>query len=338
MPLQERYYKDDGYLFPDPDLLGYSAAQLRTLIHRELPTALFQIDGTGGITPVHVDYAQDLIEQARDLLLDQGETFSPEDVERLSFLSWPVSTEEQAKQEALQQEDAARAQSYSLLNQVRSRALETARKAMLGRLVPDSPGIQGIELVIGKSGHRSSDPGPSGAEVMEMVARLHALGAPTAKLGGYVCSRGGVTFETDPLPAWSVSMDLPTQTTVWAFLIQWHADHQILQPPHIDIAWEDEGIPRKDWVTLAELWTDQSVVSELLLREKPDQDAIDQIQLKINRRGWVAAGLGFFITSALVYSLLGLEGYSELAYPFITVGVLMLFFYLRALKPRKTVP
>ena len=260
MTSHERFYKADAYEFPNADLLEYSSAGLRSLISKELPTAQYQIDGLGGITQVHVDYAQDLIEQARDLLLDRGESFTTEEVDALSFLTWPLSEAEQAEHDArLLREAAKRELTYSRLKLVRSRGLEIAREAMQGRLKADSPEVHGVALVIGRSGHSFVDGkittiGPNGVEVLAVVAQLHALGVNSAKLGGWSCSKVGVTFETDPIPSWSVRMDLPTQAQVWAFLIQWYTDHNIHQTPYIEIDWHDEENPRTDWETLGQLW------------------------------------------------------------------------------------
>lgn len=260
MTSRERFYKADAYEFQNADLLEYSSAELRSLISTELPTAQYQIDGLGGVTQVNVDYAQDLIEQARDLLLDRGESFTSDEVDTLSFLTWPLSEAEQAEHDALLLRDAAKRELvYSRLKLVRSRGLEIAREAMQGSLEADSPKVRGIALVIKRSGHSFVDGkittiGPNGSEVLAMVAQLHALGANSAKLGGWSCSKVGVTFETDPIPSWSVRMDLPTQAQVWAFLIQWYTDHSILQTPYIEIDWHDEETPRTDWETLGQLW------------------------------------------------------------------------------------
>lgn len=260
MTSHERFYKADAYEFPNADLPEYSSAELRSLISKELPTAHHQIDGIGGISQVHVDYAQDLIDQARDLLLDRGESFTSEEVDTLSFLTWPLSEAEQADHDARLLRDAAeRELTYSRLELVRSRGLEIARESMQGKLKADSPEVRGVTLVIGRSGHSFVDGkittlGPNGVEVLAMVAQLQALGVNSAKLGGGSCSQVGVTFETDPIPSWSVRMDLPTQAQVWAFLIQWYRDHNIHQTPYIEIDWHNEENPRTDWETLGQLW------------------------------------------------------------------------------------
>ncbi|MHB9376227.1 hypothetical protein ACYHMY_28465 (plasmid) [Pseudomonas amygdali pv. morsprunorum] len=82
-------YKGDAYEFPDEDLLDYSVEQLQALIRKKQPLATYQIDGLGGIDQVLVDHAQDLIEQARDLLLDKGVSFNQDEIEYLEFLTWP---------------------------------------------------------------------------------------------------------------------------------------------------------------------------------------------------------------------------------------------------------
>eukprot|EP00659_Diplonema_papillatum_P007025 gene7025-10834_t len=100
-------YKGDAYEFPDEDLLDYSVEQLQALIRKKLPLATYQIDGLGGIDQVRVDYAQDLIDQARDLLLDRGMSFTQAEIEELEFLTWPPTESERIERETQQLAEAA---------------------------------------------------------------------------------------------------------------------------------------------------------------------------------------------------------------------------------------
>ncbi|MBA1280329.1 hypothetical protein [Stutzerimonas stutzeri] len=263
MTEQESFYKDDAYEFPDPELLSYSNEALRKLIQRELPMAVDHVDGLGGMNHgVQIDHAQDLIDQARDILLDRGETFSQEDRESMPFLSWPLSPEEKAEKEAqLRRELAANAAAAARREVVLNKAMEIAKAAMAGSLESDPEAVRGITLVISRSSWTriqgvDTTEGPSGSEVKELIARLRALGATSADLGSWGCSKIGVGFDDDPEPAWRVRMELPRHSEVWSFLREWHNEHETLRwtRPIIEVDWLDEGEPACSWVTLGELW------------------------------------------------------------------------------------
>lgn len=84
----------DTYLFPEPELRACTDEELYTLIRENLPNATAETDGTDLLTDVDIDHAQDLIEQARDLLLARGAAISPQWRAALRFLRWPLSPAE----------------------------------------------------------------------------------------------------------------------------------------------------------------------------------------------------------------------------------------------------
>lgn len=78
------------YLFPNTELINYNDTELLSYIKELLSSALDQPDGYRmHVTSYGIDHAQDIIEQARDILVARGMTFSMEDQAKLSFLSWP---------------------------------------------------------------------------------------------------------------------------------------------------------------------------------------------------------------------------------------------------------
>lgn len=80
--------KVSTYLFPSDMLPSMSSQELRDYITSRLHIANNMIDGTDPNSPERIDYAQDMIHQARDLLLSRGEIFSDTERESMSFLSW----------------------------------------------------------------------------------------------------------------------------------------------------------------------------------------------------------------------------------------------------------
>ena len=87
-------YTANRYLYPDGDLPFKSDEELHSLISRRLPVATDLLDGLSGNRPEQIDHAQDIVEQARDLLLDRGATFSDEERLAMFFLEWPLTEAE----------------------------------------------------------------------------------------------------------------------------------------------------------------------------------------------------------------------------------------------------
>lgn len=80
------------YNFEDPHLAERSNAELHALIAHNVDQACAK--DVGPLVALHRrDYARDIIAQARDILVNRGELFSPYDRVRMSFLPWPVSSE-----------------------------------------------------------------------------------------------------------------------------------------------------------------------------------------------------------------------------------------------------
>jgi len=257
---KELFYKGAAYEFQDEDLLDYSVDQLQALIRKKLPLATYQIDGLGGIDQVRVDHAQDLIDQARDLLLDMGVSFTQAEIEELDFLIWPLTEAELIEQETQQREEAAeRVRLAALRKQVEARSLAVTQDAIDGKLSKQPAAVEGIKLVLGRTGLSYSNGqmhpnGPAGIDVLTLVDQLQAIGVTDARLRSYTCSRAGLQFDTDPVPSWKIEMRLPVNPLVWLFLWAWYEQHQVSQCPTIETDWTDGTEPMSSWAPLNGLW------------------------------------------------------------------------------------
>lgn len=96
------------YFFPNPEIRELDNDGLLTLITSRLPAALDMVDGTGCTTDVHIDYAQDIIEQARDILVSRGVEVSAELRLKLKFLDWRTPAEKERARAMAEAESNAR--------------------------------------------------------------------------------------------------------------------------------------------------------------------------------------------------------------------------------------
>jgi hypothetical protein len=92
MPIAHAY-DPDAYWFPDPALNDRPNEALLAEIADRMGTASDHVDGISDLRQEHVDFAQDVIAQCRDILLQRGVEFDELAKAEMSFLRWP-STEE----------------------------------------------------------------------------------------------------------------------------------------------------------------------------------------------------------------------------------------------------
>lgn len=187
-------------------------------------------------------------------------SFTQAEIEELEFLTWPPTESERIERETQQLAEAAeRVRLSALRKQVETRSLATTQNAIDGKLADEPVVVQGIKLVLSRSGHSFSNgeihpSGPSGTEVLSLVEQLQAIGVTDARLRSFTCSRVGVQFDTDPVPSWTIEMRLPVTTVVWLFLWSWYEQHQVSQSPTIEIDWKDGNEPMSSWASLSGLW------------------------------------------------------------------------------------
>ena len=246
MTILTPHYNPDAYDFPDESMLSLSCAELRAILAEEIP----MVDGSHRVGFEHVDYAEDIAQQARDLLLDRGEIFSDDEIRRLSFLKWPLSPEEEIRREAQSKREQAAHAAYLAESSSQSElALQKTRQAISGELSGRGADVAGVKLKLsGRGSVRSGCEADSliGPNVRDLVQRLHTYGVPSAEIRSYQCFKPMVTFDTDPDLAWSVAMDLPIEREVWGFLVEW-CDRHGAECPTVEVDWYHEGEPGTPW-------------------------------------------------------------------------------------------
>jgi hypothetical protein len=227
------------YLFPDDAIPGMTRDELLALIAARIDDALDMTDGSDMNSDVRIDYAQDIIEQARDSLVGAGYEFAPAERDRLSFLTWPLTPEqEQARAAEAEREAADNAAWRKWRDATEAKFNRYLVLAMNGEALPPEADFTGIKIDVGWSSWTSSHTGettlrPSGAEVGQMLVALIESGCGDARIPSYGCSRVGVTFETDPGPAWKIDFSVPATAEAWQLLRRWWDEHRIEDAPYI---------------------------------------------------------------------------------------------------------
>lgn len=197
---------ESKYLFPEPSIIEQTSDQLKQLISNRLPDAHDQDDGTDSSALVRIDVAQDHIEQARDILLSRGETFTEEEKEELSFLSWPLSPEEQRLTDArLEKERKENRRLARIRNDQCAYMKLLVFNIMNGYSLPSSTELDGYAIGLSSQPTLSQD--LSSEQVLDVIDKIKELSGFDA-VSHYVCSKPGVTFDEDDSPNWSLRVPL----------------------------------------------------------------------------------------------------------------------------------
>lgn len=242
-----------SYLFPNPELKSKPSESLEALIAALLDDTIDRTDGTDMHSDVRIDYAQDLIEQARDILVERGYVFGAEQRLTLPFLSWPLTQEQQA--EADREKADADAEKARMLVEW-EKAQQEMRRIVSALIAGEKlPGIDVglIELRIGDS-TIGSGLGPSGAQVLAMAEAIKRIIGQKPQIT-YCCSKAGITFAEDKAPAWGLQFRLTRQRELWALITKWIQGRQF----HIDAIATDYGPhpwagPIPAWVCVYDLF------------------------------------------------------------------------------------
>lgn len=245
MTVRDIHYDAECYDFPDDELPPLSSNELHAEIEKCRFLALDMVDGTlEGPTPVQIDYAQDRIQQCRDLLLDRGVEFDQAFRDGLPFLRWPKTPEELEEEEVVRQRERSEtAELRAAASIVSSRMRLVVKAAFDGLLELDSTAAHGIKLKLGRGSKCTGDPeGPTGAEVLSLVEDLQALGESSAEVW-----KPYEGFAFDPGPFWSFSVDLPTKPKSWEVLVSWYAQHSHIGMPTFEYSWEYKSRPMSSW-------------------------------------------------------------------------------------------
>lgn len=201
----------NSYHFPEPSLSQMSNEGLLDVIRRRLPQALDMTDGSDINSDVKIDYAQDLIEQARDLLLERGHVFSEEERQQMSFVIWPLSEEEKAEQarrhEDEMAEHALRLQAWEWL---RVEIREYARCLFDGVSLPVDAALDGLWLCVNSSDAYRVDHATA-------VSMRDALVAAGGVLRYEWIPEDGALKCSD----FYFSVALSCKTALWALLKEW---------------------------------------------------------------------------------------------------------------------
>ncbi|MGC8213254.1 hypothetical protein [Ralstonia pseudosolanacearum] len=235
----------DAYLFPEPSLQECTNRQLYRLIRANLPYALDQTDGTDLSSDVTIDHAQDLIEQARDVLISRGEQIPRQLGAKLSFLSWPLRPEELAEQQArrlreLEADRNRRAHAAKLQAEITHAILVV----MEGGQLPADLSLEGVTVEIGwgpgsPSGDIRTRITPSGADVLHMRDALIAAGGECRVSGA---AERDIAFEKALTPTWSLYFSVPSARETWDMLKQWWHEGRYQYAPHVWIRRPEIGI------------------------------------------------------------------------------------------------
>lgn len=210
---------DRTYLFPEPSLAWKSNSSLLDLIASNLAAANDQTDGTDPNSDVRIDHAMDICEQARDILPTRDHAFTEADREQMSFLDWPLTPEQQAEKDRLDELAAVALK----LAQSRAEAQREDMRSIVRALLRDEelPGVDvsGIRLEIGDAtiGRGFA---VSGRAVLSMVEKVKTITGSEPRIA-YCCSAIGITFAEDPKPGWLFEFPLSKQPDLWTLIKEW---------------------------------------------------------------------------------------------------------------------
>lgn len=201
---------EDAYLFPDRELLGMDNGALRRVISRNLRQANDQTDGSDMDSDVKIDYVQDIIEQARDILVGRGETFSDEEKESMEFLDWPL-TEEQKAEKALA--DAREREAHRRFMEEWDRTIQHYTRWLVPLVHGEHPSpevdFSGLTVHIGVSSLSSGETRyPCWQQVLLMKEELE-------RIAGMEIQAGYTGFEKDKESGKSCFWSFRFQPPVW---------------------------------------------------------------------------------------------------------------------------
>lgn len=260
----------DHYLFPDDQIPSMSENELLALIEANLRDAKDCTDGSDIGSDLRIDGAQDIIEQARDQLVRKGYVFSFDEQERLPFLTWPL-TAEQEREQALrrEQESVAEARYREWARSAEARLNCLFKKLMVGDVLPGEANFDRVEMNIGWNSCTNYADGrtitrPSGAEVLRMQAALVACGSTDATVSIHDSDRARAAFQANLGPFWTMRFSVPLKPAAWQLLLQWWHEHRYQHALHVYYHEPSEDGSRKftHWPVAA--WPDRAGESHWL--------------------------------------------------------------------------
>lgn len=231
-----KFFEEDRYLFPDKKLLIFSSDDLHRVILDNLTDANDHTDGTDCNSDVRIDFAQDIVEQARDILLARGKTFTDEEKCEMHFLSWPL-TEEEIAQEAIKSEQEQKA-----MLRVRELWRSTVEKytpwleiLVQGKMPTPEADFSTIKMRLGVSALSSGETNlPTWTEVCKMKDELQTI-ANLEVDAGY--SGFYADMESNRSCFWSFWLTPPSSPQSWSLLQKWWKEGRYTSQPEL---WEGE--------------------------------------------------------------------------------------------------
>lgn len=235
MNVESDFYKEKIYLFPDEELLSLSSDDLRQVILANLMDAHDQTDGTDYNSDIRIDSAQDIIEQARDILLARGETFTDEEKCEMPFLSWPL-TEEELAQEAIkkEQEQESRVRVNERWQNIIERYKPWLEILVQGKAPPSEADFSTVRMSLGVSSLSGETNLPTWTEVLRMKEELQSvanLEVDAHYSGTYFDMEGDVSC------FWRFHFKPPLSPQAWSLLQKWWKEGRYTGQPEL---WADE--------------------------------------------------------------------------------------------------
>lgn len=232
MNVESNFYEEDSYLFPDEALLSLSNDDLRRVIRTNLKDGQDQTDGTDFNSDIRIDSAQDIIEQARDILLARGMTFTDDEKCDMRFLSWPL-TEEDLAQEAIKKEN----EKESILRGLERRQSIIEKYnpwieiLVQGKIPPSDADFSDVDMQLGVSGMRSGETKlPTWAEVCRMKEELQKVA--NLEVDAHY-SGNSADKESNLSCFWRFYFKPPLSPEAWLLLQKWWKEGRYTGQPEL---------------------------------------------------------------------------------------------------------
>lgn len=230
------FYKENIYLFPDEELISLSSDDLRRLILANLVDAHDQTDGTDCNSDIMIDSAQDIIEQARDILLARGKTFTDEEKCEMHFLSWPL-TEEEIAQEAKknEQEQESRLREMERRRRVVEKYTPWLEILVQGKVPPSETDFSTVKMSLGVSSLIAGETNlPAWTEVCRMKEELQSVA--NLEVDAHYSGKYA-DMESNLSCFWSFWFKPPLSPQAWSLLQKWWKEGRFTSQPEL---WADE--------------------------------------------------------------------------------------------------
>lgn len=222
---------NNSYLFPNPDFYEMNNEGLKEYIQKHLDQARDQTDGSDCNSEVRIDYAQDVIGQARDILTSRGVTFSAEEKNQLDFLGWP-RTDEQISSNKIKQEKEREERILYMRN---IEALKEKTRPILSALLieenlPEDVDMTGITFQFGQYSLFQGPDAPNATEVLKMKKQVEEVHGE--EINFYITSLNIPEQKPEDIeqPLWFISLPLTPNLELWKLIKMWYVQGRFSSP------------------------------------------------------------------------------------------------------------